>query len=39
MAKTKINSADIIIMEARDDWIGKSIAWLTNSTVSHAALY
>lgn len=39
MAGTKINPADIIIMEAGDDWISKSIAWITNSTVSHAALY
>lgn len=29
---------DILIFKAGDDWIGKSIAWLTRSDVSHAAM-
>jgi hypothetical protein len=29
---------DILIFEAGNDWIGKSIALITNSTVSHAAM-
>ena len=33
-----MRSGDILIFEAGDDWIGKSIAKLTNSTVSHAAM-
>lgn len=39
MADANLKPADIIIFEAGDDWLGKSIAWLTKSTVSHAALY
>ncbi len=39
MKEANLRPADIIIFEAGDDWIGKSIAWLTKSTVSHAALY
>lgn len=39
MANANLKPADIIIFEAGDDWLGKSIAWLTKSTVSHAALY
>lgn len=34
----KINPGDIIIFEAGDSWLSKSIAWLTRSTVSHAAM-
>lgn len=33
-----MRSGDILIFEAGDDWIGKSIAKLTNSNVSHAAM-
>lgn len=29
---------DILIFKAGDDWIGKSIAWLTDSDVSHSAM-
>ena len=39
MAESTFKPADIIIFEAGDDWLGKSIAWITKSTVSHAALY
>lgn len=39
MVKVELKPADIIVFEAGDDWLGKSIAWLTKSTVSHAALY
>lgn len=35
---TKLNKGDIIIFKAEDDWLSKSIAWLTNSDVSHAAM-
>lgn len=34
----KINLGDILIFEAENDWISKSIALLTNSNVSHASL-
>lgn len=39
MAESTFKPADIIIFEVGDDWLGKSIAWITKSTVSHAALY
>lgn len=29
---------DIVIFEAGDNWLSKSICWLTKSTVSHAAM-
>lgn len=35
---TKLNKGDIIIFKAGNDWLSKSIAWLTNSDVSHAAM-
>lgn len=31
-------TGDILIFQAGDDWVGKSIAWLTHSEVSHAAM-
>lgn len=31
-------TGDILIFKAGDDWVGKSIAWLTHSEVSHAAM-
>lgn len=34
----KLKLGDIIIFKAGDDWLGKSIAWITNSNVSHAAM-
>lgn len=34
----KLKSGDILVFKAGDDWIGKSIAWLTDSDVSHAAM-
>ena len=34
----KLKAGDILVFKAGDDWIGKSIAWLTDSDVSHAAL-
>jgi hypothetical protein len=34
----EIKPGDIMIFEAGDDFIGRSIAWLTDSTVSHAAM-
>ena len=37
-ADNNIKAGDIMIFEAGDDYIGKSIAWLTDSTVSHAAM-
>lgn len=35
---TKLNKGDIIIFKAEEDWLSKSIAWLTDSDVSHAAM-
>ncbi len=39
MSEMTMNAADIMLFEAGDSWVGKCIAWLTNSTVSHSALY
>lgn len=39
MSEVTIKAADVMLFEAGDSWVGKCIAWLTNSTVSHAALY
>ncbi len=36
--KTILNPGDIVIFKAADHWISKSIAWLTRSDVSHAAM-
>lgn len=33
-----LRSGDILIFKAGNDWVGKSIAWLTKSDVSHAAM-
>lgn len=33
-----LQSGDILVFKAGNDWIGKSIAWLTKSDVSHAAM-
>lgn len=34
----KIKAGDVLVFRAGDDWIGKTIAWLTDSDVSHAAI-
>lgn len=34
----ELRPGDVVIFKAGDDWIGKSIAWLTDSDVSHAAI-
>lgn len=34
----KIKQGDVFIFEAGNDWVGKSIAFLTKSNVSHAAM-
>lgn len=34
----KIHIGDIVIFDGGDNWLSKSICWLTKSTVSHAAL-
>lgn len=34
----KLKSGDILVFKAGDNWISKSIAWLTDSDVSHAAM-
>lgn len=34
----KIQTGDIIIFDGGDNWISKTICWLTRSTVSHAAM-
>ncbi len=39
MSEMTLNSADIMLFEGDDGWIDKCITWLTNSTVSHSALY
>jgi len=39
MSETTLNAADIILFEGDDGWVDKCIMWLTNSTVSHSALY
>ena len=36
--KPILKPGDIIIFKAADHWISKSIAWLTGSDVSHAAM-
>lgn len=36
--KIKLHKGDIIIFKAEEDWLSKSIAWLTDSDVSHAAM-
>lgn len=33
-----LKTGDILVFKAGDDWIGKSIAWITKSDVSHAAM-
>ena len=33
-----IQTGDIVIFDGGDNWISKSICWLTRSTVSHAAM-
>lgn len=33
-----LKPGDILVFKAGNDWIGKSIAWLTDSDVSHAAV-
>lgn len=33
-----LKPGDIVVFKAGDDWLGKSIAWLTESDVSHAAI-
>lgn len=33
-----IQTGDIVIFDGGDNWISKSICWLTKSTVSHAAM-
>ncbi len=35
---TVLLPGDVLIFRAGDDWIGKAIAWLTDSDVSHAAV-
>ena len=35
---SKVKPGDIIIFDGGDNWVSKSICWLTNSTVSHAAM-
>ncbi len=39
MSELTMHSADIMLFEGDDGWVDKCITWLTNSTVSHAALY
>lgn len=34
----KLKAGDVVVFRAGDDWIGKTIAWLTDSDVSHAAI-
>ncbi|TEB08165.1 hypothetical protein Psch_01720 [Pelotomaculum schinkii] len=36
--KLNMQPGDVLVFEAGDDWIGKSIAFLTKSTVSHSAM-
>lgn len=33
-----LKPGDVFVFKAGDDWVGKSIAWLTESDVSHAAI-
>lgn len=33
-----LQAGDILIFQAGNDWLGKSIAWITKSNVSHAAM-
>lgn len=35
---TELKKGDIIIFKAEEDWLSKTIAWLTDSDVSHAAM-
>lgn len=35
---SKLQPGDVLVFKAGDDWVGKSIAWLTDSDVSHAAM-
>lgn len=34
----KLAPGDVLVFRAGNDWVGKSIAWLTESDVSHAAV-
>ena len=34
----RLQTGDILVFKAGDDWVGKTIAWLTDSNVSHAAM-
>lgn len=34
----QLKAGDILVFKAGDDWVGKAIAWLTESDVSHAAM-
>lgn len=34
----ELKAGDILVFKAGDDWVGKTIAWLTDSDVSHAAM-
>lgn len=34
----KLKTGDVLVFRAGEDWIGKTIAWLTDSDVSHAAI-
>lgn len=34
----KLKSGDVLVFKAGDNWLSKTIAWLTDSDVSHAAM-
>lgn len=34
----KLKCGDILVFKAGNNWLSKTIAWLTDSDVSHAAL-
>lgn len=36
--RDSVRPGDVLVFKAGDDWVGKSIAWLTKSDVSHAAM-
>jgi hypothetical protein len=35
---SNLKPGDVLVFKAGDDWVGKAIAWLTESDVSHAAM-